>query len=67
MKGYRINQAQLNRLVDLATTQEALSILDSLQLLANPYNIVQRQPDKRAWPETVTAKDVREGKYPAVK
>jgi tryptophanase len=64
MRGYRINQAQLNKLVDLATTQEALSILDSLQLLDNPYSVVQRQPDKRSWPIAVTAKDVREGTFP---
>lgn len=63
MKGYRINQAQLNRLVDLATTQEALTILDSLPLLGNPYNVTQRQYIKD-WPVTVTAKDVREGTYP---
>lgn len=64
MRGYRISQAALNRLVDLATTQEALSILDGLSLLDNPYSVIQRQPDKRAWPVTVTAKDVREGTYP---
>lgn len=64
MRGYRINQAQLNKLADLATTQEALTILDSLHLLENPYSVVQRQPDKRAWPETVTAGDVRKGNYP---
>lgn len=64
MRGYRINQAQLNRIVDLSTTQEALSILDSLHLLEDPYSTVQRQPDKRAWPEAVTAGDVRKGNYP---
>lgn len=63
MKGYRINQAQLNRLAELATTQEALTILDSLQLLSI-YNTVDIQPDPTKWPVTVTAKDVREGKYP---
>lgn len=63
MKGYRINQAQLNRLVSLSTTQEALTILDSLQLLSI-YNTVDRQTSDKQWPVTVTAKDVREGVYP---
>lgn len=62
MKGYRINQAQLNRLAELATTQEALSILDSLPLLSI-YGVVDQQVEKM-WPITVTAKDVSEGKYP---
>jgi len=64
MRGYRINQAQLNRLADLATTQEALRILDSLQLLDNPYSVVQYQPDPKLWPINVSARDVREGRYP---
>lgn len=65
MRGYRINQAQLNRLAELATTQEALTILDSLPLLENPYSVVQRQPvDKRSWPEQVTAGDIRKGNWP---
>lgn len=62
MRGYRINQAQLNRLVDLATTQEALTILDSLPLLGNPYSVAQRANTKD-WPVTITAGDIRKGNY----
>lgn len=63
MRGYRINQAQLNRLADLATTKEALAILDSLPLLGVPYNVAQRRI-ANDWPVVITAGDIRKGNYP---
>lgn len=64
MKGYRINQAQINRIRDLSTDPEVLRIIDSVVLLDNPYSVVQRQFENRTWPTDVTARDVREGAYP---
>lgn len=64
MKGYRINQAQINRIRDLSTDPEVLRIIDSVVLLNNPYSVVQRQSENRTWPTDVTARDVREGTYP---
>lgn len=62
MKGYRINQAQINR-IRMAGCEKINNILDSLELLDTPYSIVMTQPDGREWPRAVTFKDVDEGKY----
>lgn len=64
MNGYRINQAQVKRIMSLTDDAYIKRILMSLELLDNPYQTVQRQVEPGAWPVAVTYGDVAKGDYP---